>query len=62
MRNSWFLVSSIVQLFFGTLAIISFIILAVNGENLVRWLFALILAIVYVIIGTIGIIDYIKNK
>lgn len=62
MKNKWNLISSIVQLVFGMLAIIAFIILAVNGELVVRWIITLLLAIAFVIIGIIGIIDYKSQK
>ena len=62
MKSKWNLISSIVQLVFGILAIISFIILAINGEIMTKWLIALLLAIAFVIIGIIGIIDYKSQK
>ena len=62
MKNKWNLVSSIVQLVFGLLAIISFIILAISGEIMTKWIITLLLAIAFVIIGIIGIIDYKSQK
>ena len=62
MKNKWNLISSIVQLVFAMLAIIALIILAVNGELVVRWIITLLLAIAFVIIGIIGIIDYKSQK
>lgn len=44
----------------GILAIIAFIILLVTGEEISKWVITLILAIVLVIMGIIGIINYKK--
>ncbi len=61
MKNKLSLVSSIVQLVFGTLAIVAFIILLINGEDISKWLITLLLAVTFVIIGIIGIIEYKNN-
>ena len=57
MKSKWYLISSIFQALIGLIAIIFFIILAVNGEVMTKWIITLFLAIAYVVIGTIGIID-----
>lgn len=62
MKSKWWLISSIIQLVVGVLATISFVILAISGENMTRWIITLLLAIAFVIIGIIGIIDYKSNK
>lgn len=62
MKSKLSLVSSIVQLVFGTLAIVAFIILLINGEDISKWLITLLLAVAFVIIGIIGIIEYISNR
>lgn len=61
MKSKWNLISSIVELVFGILAIIAFIILLVTGEDISKWIITLILAIVFVIMGIMGIINY-KNQ
>ena len=62
MKNKLKLLSSIVQIVIGLLAIISFVIVALSGEeNMLKWIVTLILAGAFVIIGIIGIMDY-KNK
>lgn len=58
MKSKLSLVSSIIRLVFGTLAIIAFIILLINGEDIFKWLITLLLAVAFVIIGIIGIIEY----
>ena len=58
MKGKWNLISSIVQLVFGLLAIIAFIILTINDEIMTKWVITLLLAIAFVIIGIIGIIYY----
>ena len=62
MKSKWYLISSVFQVLVGLIAIIFFIILAINGEVMTKWLITLLLAIAYVVIGTIGIIDNIKNS
>lgn len=62
MKSKWNLISSIFQLVVGLLAIIAFIILAINGEIMAKWLMTLLLAIVFVILGIIGIINYKSQK
>lgn len=62
MKSKWNLISSIVQLVIGILAIVAFVVLSVSGENMIKWIITLLLAIAFVIIGAIGIIDYKKQK
>ena len=61
MKSKLSLLSSIVRLVFGILAIIVFIILLINGEDMSKWIITLLLAVTFVIIGIIGIVDY-KSK
>ena len=61
MKSKLSLISSIVKLLFGILAIIVFIILLINGEDMSKWIITLLLAVTFVIIGIIGIVDY-KSK
>ena len=62
MKSKWNLISSIIQLVIGILAIIAFIIIAISGEVMTKWIITLFLAIAFVIIGIIGIIDYKSKK
>lgn len=62
MKNKWYLISSIFQVLIGLIAIVFFIILVINGEEMTKWIITLLLAIFYVVIGVIGIIDNIKNR
>ena len=57
MKSKWYLISSIIQLVFGLCAIASFVILAISGEDIKRWIVTLILAIAFVVLG---IIEYKK--
>lgn len=61
-KSKCFLISSIVQLFFGVLAVISFIILFINGEDMSKWIITLLLALVFMILGIIGIVLQNKSK
>jgi len=62
MKNKWSLISSIFQLVVGLLSIITFIILAINAEITTKWIITLLLAIAFVVLGIIGIIDYKSQK
>ncbi len=62
MKSKWQLFSSIFQLTVGILAVVSFAILGLGGENMTKWIVTLILAIAYIIMGIAGIIDYQSDK
>ena len=62
MNGKWKLIGSIFQLVVGLSAVVAFIILSSNGENTLKWTITLFLAIAYVILGIVGIIDYKSNK
>jgi len=62
MKKKWILISSIIQLLIGLLTIIAFIILYINGEDMTRWIVTLILAIAFMAIGIINILDYKNNN
>ena len=62
MRTAWKLIASIVQLVVGIAAIISYIIIAISGEPMLKWTVTLILAIGFVSVGIIGIVDWIRAK
>ena len=61
MKDKWYLISSIFQVLVGLIAIIFFIVLFINGEAMNKWIITLFLAVAYVVIGTIGIINDIKK-
>ncbi len=62
MKSKWKLFSAIFQLTVGILAIFVFIILACNGEIMTKWIITLILAIAYIVLGTIELICYKSNR
>lgn len=55
------LICFIVQLVFGTLGIAAFVTLAVGGEDIRKWVGALILAIIFIILGIINVFRYQKD-
>lgn len=61
MKSKLQLIASVFQLIVGVLAIASFVILAFDGENMLRWIVTLALSIAFVVMGIRGIIDY-KSK
>mgnify|MGYP003310304501 CR=1 FL=1 len=62
MKSKRRLISSIVQIICGILAIVLFVIFAPHEVKTVRWIITLSLAVVFVVMGIIGIIDYKSNK
>ena len=58
MKSKWQLFASIFQLIVGILAVVAYVILAFGGENMARWIVTLVLAVGFVVLGIIGIIDY----
>ena len=62
MKSRRNLILSILQVVIGILAIAAFVVAAINGENMLKWTVTLILAIAYVVLGIIGIVDYKSDK
>ena len=61
-KSKWNLIASTIQLVFGVLAVLSFAVIAASGENMIRWIPTLLLAIAFIVIGIIGIVDYRSAK
>lgn len=62
MKSKWQLFASIFQLIVGILAILSFVILGIGGENMTKWIVTLLLSVAFVVLGIIGIADYKSKK
>ena len=62
MKSVGALIASIVQLVFGLAAVVSYFIIASFGEDMLKWTVTLVLAIGFIIIGVIGIVDWVKAK
>lgn len=62
MKSKWQLFSSVFQLVVGVMAIAAFVILGLGGEDMTRWIITLLLAIAFVVMGIIGILDYKSQK
>ena len=62
MKSKWQLFASVFQLIVGIMAIVSFVILALNGEDMARWIVTLILSAAFVVLGIIGIVDHRSKK
>ena len=60
-KRIWNLIAAIVQLIIGIFAITSFAILAINGEEIAKWIPAALLSTVFVVLGLIGIKEF-KSK
>ena len=57
-----YLFAAIFQFVVGVVAIIAYVVIAASGEPLGKWIVTLLLAIAFVVIGVIGIIDWNKSK
>lgn len=53
---------AIFQIVVGIAAIVAFIIVAASGDPIGKWSVTLILAIAFVVMGVIGLIDYVKSN
>ena len=63
MKSKWQLFAAIFQLIVGIMAIICFVIVVgFAGENFAKWLVTLLLAVAFVVLGIMGIIDYKTKK
>lgn len=62
MKSKWYLFYSIFQVIVEIAAIIAYIVIAAAGEPLGKWTVTLILAIAFVIVGVIGILEWFKTK
>ena len=58
----WNLFAAIFQIVVGIAAIVAYVIITASGEALGKWTVTLLLAIAFVVIGVIGIIDWNKSK
>ena len=62
MKGKWQLLVSVFQIVVGVLAIASFAVLGFGGENMTKWIVTLILAIAFVVMGIIGVVDQKSKK
>ena len=60
--KKWNLFASIFQIVIGIAAIIAYIVVAASGEPIGKWTITLILAIAFVVMGVIGIIDWVRSN
>lgn len=54
-KSIWFWIISIAQLVIGVLGVASFLILATSGENMRKWIPALLFAISQIVIAVLDI-------
>lgn len=57
MKNNRRRIASIFQVAVGLLAIVAFVVIALSGENMTKWIITLILSIAFVIMGILGIVE-----
>jgi hypothetical protein len=60
-KKKWELFASIFQLLVGVAAIASFVVLATGGEDMTRWIITVVLAVGYLVMGIMGIVEWIKK-
>ena len=58
----WSLLAAVMQLCTGIAAVAAYIVLAAGGEPLGKWTVTLILAIAFIVLGAIGLADWVKEK
>ena len=58
MKSIWRLIASIIQLVVGVSAVAAFAVLAAGGEDVTRWIITLVLALGYIVMGVMGIIEW----
>lgn len=58
----WSLFAAVMQLCTGIAAVAAYIVLAAGGEPLGKWTVTLILAIAFIVLGAIGLADWVKEK
>ena len=60
--KKWPLIAAIMQLLIGIAAVAAYVVVAVGGEPLGKWTITLLLAIGFVIMGILGVIDWKKER
>lgn len=60
--KKWNLFAAIFQIVVGIAAIVAYIFIAAQGEPMGKWTVTLILAIAFVVMGVIGLVDYVRAK
>ena len=58
----WPLIAALMQLGIGIAAVAAYILIAIDGEPLGKWTVTLLLAIALIVLGVIGIVDWVKGK
>ena len=58
MNSKWSLISSVILLMLGLIAIIFFLVFRLIGRDVTEWKFVLYLAIAFAALGLIGISDH----
>ena len=60
--KKWNLFAAIFQIVVGIAAIVAYTVVAASGEPLGKWTVTLVLAIAFVVIGVIGVIDFTRSN
>lgn len=62
-KTKFHLFASIYELIIGLLVVGTFVLIVIDtNENVMKWIWTLLLSIVFIIMGIIGIISYNKDK
>ena len=61
MKSKWHLIASIFQLVIGVMAVVAFVVVGSNDENMIKWVATLLLSIGFIVLGVFGILDYKKG-
>lgn len=60
--KKWLWLSSIFQLCIGVAAVVAYVVIAHSDEPLGKWTVTLVLAIAFIALGIMGIVDWVKGK
>ena len=62
MINRRKLIVSLFQLIVGLFAVVAFFVVGLGGEDMARWIVTLVLAVSYVVMGVVGLLDLRSDK
>lgn len=63
MKNKFSLVASIFQIIIGLVAIVMFFTMGISEQEIMtKWIVTLFLAVAFILLGIVGVLDYMSDK
>lgn len=62
MKKPWNIIASILQLVVGLGAVAAFVVVCLQGESMGKWIPTLILALGFIGLGIVGIVDAVSGR